>query len=288
MRRKLGIVAVVITMLAAVTAFNYKFNNPPLTEEMLKAQTETEDKLAQQEALMKQKKERRASATIRKAAQTAQAADTTPVPPMPDTFKLQFACSNGTFVAEFYKEWAPIGVAHLWELVHDNYYNDARFFRVISNFMAQFGLAADPVKTAKWRTSIKDDPANQKNLRGVITYAQTSRPNSRSTQLFINFKYNSDLDAKYIPIGKVLTGMDVVDGINDEYGDAPSQGQGQTQITQFGNTFLDQTFPNLDYIKTITVLDAEPTSKEDDADEENPHAEDDDAENGDNDDATGD
>ena len=253
MRRKLGTFTLVVAMLAGVSTFNYYFHRPPVTEAALEEQAGAESKIAQADGRAAELKKAAAATAAQK---NDAAAKTTPLDEVPDVFKLEFACSNGTFVAEFHKDWAPIGVGHIYDLAKDNFYDEARFFRVIPGFMAQFGLAADPEKTAKWSANIKDDPVKAKNTRGMITFAKTGLPNSRSTQLFINYGDNSNLDATgFAPIGKVLTGMDVVDAIHSGYREAPQQGQ----ITQFGNDYLKKTFPNLDYIKTIKLVDDKAT-----------------------------
>lgn len=169
----------------------------------------------------------------------------------PDTFKVKFECTNGEFTIECYKDWAPLGVERFYDLVRDGYFDDTGFFRVVPNFVVQFGLAADPQETAKWRTkTIKDDPVKETNAPGTITFA-TSGPNTRTTQLFINLGNNARLDGMgFSPFGKVVEGMDVVQKINSEYGERPQQGM----ITREGNEYLKKNFPNMDFIKTATLV----------------------------------
>lgn len=172
----------------------------------------------------------------------------------PDVFKVEFECSNGAFVIECRKDWAPRGVARFYELVKQDFFTDMRFFRVVRWFVVQFGIAGDPQVSRQWRNAaIKDDPVKQSNTRGSLTFA-TSGPDSRTTQFFINLADNTNLDNMgFAPIGKVVSGMDVVAAINGEYGEAPSKRQ--PDIQRLGNAFLDQNFPNLDYIKKATLLD---------------------------------
>jgi len=169
----------------------------------------------------------------------------------PDTFKVKFECTNGEFTVECFKEWAPLGVERFYQLVREGYFDDTGFFRVVPNFVVQFGLAADPQVTAKWRTkSITDDPVKQTNAPGTITFA-TSGPNSRTTQLFINLVDNKRLDGMgFSPFGKVIEGMDVVKKINPEYGERPQQGM----ITAEGNAYLKKNFPKMDFIKKATLV----------------------------------
>ncbi len=169
----------------------------------------------------------------------------------PDSYKVRFETSKGNFTVEVTRKWAPNGADRFYELVQQGFYKEARFFRVVPNFMVQWGINADPDVQKKWRpATIKDDPVVASNQRGYITYA-TSGPNSRTTQMFINFKDNSFLDSQgFSPFGRVTDGMNVVDAINAEYGEQPQQGAIQTQ----GNAYLKSRFPRLDFIKSITLL----------------------------------
>jgi peptidyl-prolyl cis-trans isomerase A (cyclophilin A) len=192
----------------------------------------------------------------------AAAEESKPEGSVPDVFKVKFECSNGTFVAEFHKEWAPHGAQRVYDLVNLGFYNDARFFRVLDNFMAQFGMAADPVVNSVWSDdNLEPDRVTQSNTRGMITFAQsgqTPKPGYtnayRSTQLFINFVDNAGLDSRgFAPVGKVIEGMEVVDTIFKGYGQTPSQGS----ISAEGNDYLNREFPRLDYIKKATLVKPE-------------------------------
>ncbi len=168
----------------------------------------------------------------------------------PDTYKVKFDSSAGPFVVEVHRAWAPNAADHFYALVKSGFYDEARFFRVVPNFMVQFGIAGDPAVQAKNRASIKDDPVKESNQRGYVTFAQTSAPNSRSTQIFVNFKDNSFLDSqRFAPFGKVISGMDAVDKINAEYREKPDQGAIQSQ----GNAYLKPQFPKMDYVKKATI-----------------------------------
>lgn len=168
----------------------------------------------------------------------------------PDVFKVKFVTSKGTFILEAHRDWAPRGVDRFYELIKDHYYNEARFFRVIPNFVAQWGLAASPAVTKKWDKPIDDDPVDHTNGLGTVTFA-TPGPNSRTTQLFINLRSNQTLDdQKFAAFGQVIEGMDVVDKLYSKYGDTPDQ----EQITKRGNAYLKSAYPLLDYIKTATLL----------------------------------
>ena len=177
----------------------------------------------------------------------------------PDTFKAQFDTTKGKFTIEVTRSLAPNGADRFYNLVRSGYFKDLAFFRVVPGFMCQFGIHGDPAVSAKWReANISDDPVKGSNTRGTITFA-TAGPNTRTTQLFINFGNNVNLDGQgFSPFGKVVTGMDVVDKINSEYGDGAPWGRGpdQGRIQTEGNTYLKKGFPNLDYIKSATVLSA--------------------------------
>jgi peptidyl-prolyl cis-trans isomerase A (cyclophilin A) len=169
---------------------------------------------------------------------------------VPEVYKAKFVTSKGPFVVEVHREWAPRRADRFYELIQDHYYNDARFFRVIPNFVAQFGLAASPAMTRKWDKSIDDDKVAHTNGVGTVTFATAGR-NSRTTQIFINLRSNQSLDDKgFAAFGKVVEGMDTVEKLYNKYGDAPDQ----EAITRRGNSYLKGSFPLLDYIKTATIL----------------------------------
>lgn len=168
---------------------------------------------------------------------------------------VKFETTCGDFTAAIHPEWAPRGVDRFLSLVREGFFTDVRFFRVVKKprpFIVQFGINGDPDVAAKWRDDrIQDDQVRHSNTRGTITFA-TSGPNSRTTQLFINYADNSFLDGQgFSPLGEVTEGMDVVDAINGEYGEAPNQGSIQSR----GNAYLQEQFPKLDYIKTAYIVE---------------------------------
>ena len=172
-------------------------------------------------------------------------------PPAADTFIVDFTTSKGAFAVEVNPAWAPNGAARFRELVDAGFYNDTRFFRVISGFVVQWGINGTPATNSMWSTStIPDDPVVRSNTRGYVTFAQTAALNSRTTQLFINLGNNARLDTmRFAPFAMVISGMDVVDMLNAEYGDMPNQ----TQISMQGNAYLTANFPRLDYIVSARV-----------------------------------
>jgi peptidyl-prolyl cis-trans isomerase A (cyclophilin A) len=177
----------------------------------------------------------------------------------PETFKAQFDTTKGKFTIEVTRSLSPNGADRFYNLVRSGYFKDVAFFRVVPGFMCQFGIHGDPNVSAKWRAAaIADDPVKGSNTRGTITFA-TAGPNTRTTQLFINFGNNINLDGMgFSSFGKVTEGMDVVDKINGEYGDGPPYGSGPNQgrVQGEGNAYLKKDFPNLDYIKSATIVPA--------------------------------
>lgn len=169
----------------------------------------------------------------------------------PDSFKVRFDTTKGAFTIEVTRALAPIGADRFYNLVRSGYFKDIEFFRVIPGFMVQFGIHGDPKVAAAWQTArISDDLVKTSNARGTISFA-TSGPNTRTTQMFINYADNSRLDGMgFSPFGKVTAGMEVVDKINSESGESPDQGRIQAQ----GNAYLKKDFPNLDSIKSATIL----------------------------------
>lgn len=182
----------------------------------------------------------------------------------PESFKARFNTTKGTFTVEVTRSLAPNGADRFYNLVKSGYFTDIAFFRVVPGFMCQFGISGDPKISAKWReANIPDDPVKGSNTRGTITFA-TAGPNTRTTQLFINFGNNTSLDGQgFAPFGKVVEGMDVVDKINGEYGEGAPYGRGpdQQRIQMEGNAYLKKDFPNLDYIKSAALVSVELPAK---------------------------
>lgn len=178
----------------------------------------------------------------------------------PATFKAKFETSKGDFIIEVTRDWSPNGADRFYNLVKHGFFNEIRFFRVVPNFVVQFGIHGNPAISKHWvNAKIPDDPVKVKNEPGYVTFAKPSAPNSRSTQVFINLKDNSPLDAMgFSPFGKVIEGFDVVQKLNGEYGENLTNLQGD--IFQGGNEFLAKKAPNLDYIKRATIVKAEGTA----------------------------
>jgi len=169
----------------------------------------------------------------------------------PNLYKARFETSAGIFIIEVHAEWAPKGADRFYNLVKNGYYDGCRFFRVMPGFMVQFGINGDPAIQRNWeQATITDEKVTQGNTRGFVSFAKSPSPNSRTTQVFINFADNSRLNRDgFSPFGKVVSGMEVVDKIYSGYGQKPDQ----TKIQTEGNAYLTKNFPKLDYIKKATI-----------------------------------
>ncbi len=175
----------------------------------------------------------------------------------PATYKARFETSEGDFVIEVHRDWAPNGADRFFNLVKVGYFHNARFFRNVPGFMVQWGMSAYPESTAVWqKATIEDDPVKQSNKPLYVTFAKTGAPNSRSTQIFINQGSNERLDGMgFAPFGQVVEGADVVAKLYGGYGDGPPGGRGPRQdiIGRFGNAYLESEFSKLSWIKSTSV-----------------------------------
>ncbi|MEO7683804.1 MAG: peptidylprolyl isomerase [Gemmatimonadaceae bacterium] len=177
--------------------------------------------------------------------------------PAPEVFRVRFVTSRGPFVIRVHRAWSPWGVDRFYYLVRRGFYDGTRFHRVLHRSIAQFGISGDPKISAAWTQRIMPDDTvrHQSNLRGRMSFASFGL-HTRTTQLFINLRDNTNLDQGYAPIGEVTEGMSVVDSLWKGYGDVPPLGRGplQDRIVVKGNEYLAREFPKLDYIKTARVI----------------------------------
>jgi peptidyl-prolyl cis-trans isomerase A (cyclophilin A) len=176
---------------------------------------------------------------------------------VPDIFHVKLDTSKGAIDIEVHRDWAPHGADHVYELVKTGFFDNARFFRVVRNFVAQFGINGDPKINQLWATAmLPDDPVKEHNVKGSVTFAALG-PNTRTTQLFINLADNRrSLDSHgFAPIGKVVEGMDVAERLYNSYGETPPRGQGPDpdQIQRIGNDYLESHFPRLDFVKKASI-----------------------------------
>ena len=178
----------------------------------------------------------------------------------PESFKAKFETTKGNFTVEVTRSLAPQGADRFYNLVKNGFYDNVRFFRVIPGFMVQFGISGDPAVNAVLRNArIPRDPVRVSNKRGYISFAMQGGPNgpdTRTTQVFINFGNNGNLDGVgFAPFGMVSKGMDVIDKIYSGYGEGAPSGNGPSQerLQAEGNAYLTKDFPKMDYIKKTTI-----------------------------------
>ncbi|MGC2330611.1 MAG: peptidylprolyl isomerase [Candidatus Acidiferrales bacterium] len=169
----------------------------------------------------------------------------------PEVYEVKFTTTKGDFIVQVNRAWAPIGADRFYNLVKHGFFTGAPFFRVVPGFIIQFGLTGDPAVNRAWQNAnIKDDPVTQSNKPGTLTFA-TAGPNTRTTQLFINFGNNGGLDGQgFAPFGQVTSGMDVVKSLYSGYGEQPNQGL----ITSQGKAYIEKNFPKIDSIKSATLV----------------------------------
>ena len=172
----------------------------------------------------------------------------------PAQFKAKFETTKGDFVVDVTRAWSPNGADRFYNLVKYGFFDGVKFFRVVPNFVVQFGIHGNPALATKWlESNIPDDKVVESNKKGFLTFAKSGAPDSRSTQLFINLKDNDRLDAMgFSAFGKVSKGMDVVEKLYGGYGEHITQLQGQ--IAQEGNKYLEKNWPKLDAVKKATLV----------------------------------
>lgn len=178
----------------------------------------------------------------------------------PESFWARFETTTGVFVIEVHRDWAPLGADRFYNLVRSGWYDGVRFHRVLKDFTAGWGIHDDPYVNFVWRKELlADDPPAQSNIRNRVSFAR-SGPNSRTTQVFVNYKDNPSLDDRFVPFGEVVEGMDVVDRLYPEYGDGPPRGEGvyQAMALARGGEYFDEEFPALDRIERASIVLGKP------------------------------
>ena len=185
----------------------------------------------------------------------------------PESFRVRFETTKGPFVIEAHRNWAPIGVDRLWNLVRAGFFDDSRFYRVRAGYIVQFGIPGKPAIANVWRDlAMPDDPVLQSNKRGFVAYAMTG-PNTRTTQIYINLVDNTQLDGQgFSPIGQVVEGMDVVDRLYAGYGEESGGGMRagkQGKLFEEGNAYMDREYPKLDRLTRATLIQSRPKGSPD-------------------------
>jgi peptidyl-prolyl cis-trans isomerase A (cyclophilin A) len=171
----------------------------------------------------------------------------------PAVFRTRFETTEGPFVVEVHRAWAPLAADRFYTLVKNGFYDGTRFFRVRPGFMAQFGLHGDPDVQRAWQAApLRDDPVTQKNVRGFVSFTTENRPQSRFTQVFINYADNSYLDEQgFAPFGQVVGGMEILEKL---YAPPRDKEPDQRRILREGNEYLKE-FAELDSVTKATLLD---------------------------------
>ena len=178
--------------------------------------------------------------------------------PAPAMSTVRLDTSKGVVDIEVPRDWGPVGAERFVNLVRYGYYDDTRFFRVTTGRWVQFGINGDPAIAKAWRhRTLPDEPFKQSNVRGTVAFAFAT-PNGRTTQVFFNMRDNSATHDKepFVPFGRVVRGMEVVDSFNAEYGEGPGGIRAGKQDPYFegGNAWLMKQFPRLDFIKTARLV----------------------------------
>lgn len=178
----------------------------------------------------------------------------------PETFDAKFETTKGDFTAQFQRDWSPEAVDRVYQLIKSDFYTDIAVFRVVPDYVAQFGISNDSLQNRYWNTKpIPDEPVKKQNIARTIAFARGG-PETRTTQLFINLSDNSPrldtlqyMDVAGFPVvGKITGGWEVITQLFDKYGNEPSLQQ--DSINRLGNAFLKNRYPELDYIKKVTIV----------------------------------
>ncbi|MCA9705531.1 MAG: peptidylprolyl isomerase [Myxococcales bacterium] len=177
----------------------------------------------------------------------------------PDLYKVELDTTKGKVVIEVHRDWAPKGADRFYNLVKVGFFDQVAFFRAIDGFMVQFGMSGNPAAQQAWNEHpLEDDPVKESNTPGMVTFAKKGIPNSRTTQVFINYGNNANLDPMgFAPFGKVVEGMDVVQSFYTGYGEGAPRGKGPNQMLmeKQGNPYLEKQFPKLDWLRKATIVE---------------------------------
>lgn len=255
----LGVVAIIVGIVVVRSAFEQTIQ----TEAEKTAAEEAKKKLDEAKSLPEDMKLPTDKANVAQAATK----DEAPIVPVdlatlvdipwadaaPETFSVKFDTTKGPIVIRSHREWSPLGHERFYDLCKTGFFDNSGFYRVIHGFMVQFGLAADPRMTAQFtQKPLKDEPVLKSNQRGKVTFAKSGMPNSRTSQIFINYADNSRLDPDgFAPFGEVISGMENAEKITDEYAENPKQ----DMISARGSAYLKEVFPKLDFINKVTMVE---------------------------------
>ncbi len=177
----------------------------------------------------------------------------------PDTFKAEFVTTKGNFTVEVYRNWSPLGADRFYQLIKTGYYNNTIVFRVVKDYLVQFGVSEDRPKNIFWQgKNLKDEPVVGSNTDSTICFSRGA-PNTRKTSVFINLRNNLTYDTLnaagvkgFVPFAKVISGMDIVRLFFSDYGNETMKFADSVYFK--GNAYLKKKFPELDMIKEAKIL----------------------------------
>jgi cyclophilin family peptidyl-prolyl cis-trans isomerase len=175
----------------------------------------------------------------------------------PANFTARFETTKGVFDVEITREWSPLAADRFYQTVKHRYYNNTVFYRVVPNFVAQWGNNDTSVLNLWGPFKLADEPVIQSNVRGYLSYARSGKE-TRGSTLFINLKDNPRLDTViangvkgYPPFGKVIRGMDVVDSLYSGY--AGTTMRKLDTLQKYPELFFKQ-FPKLDKVIKAKIV----------------------------------
>ena len=177
----------------------------------------------------------------------------------PEKFQALFETTKGSFTIEVFRVWSPLGADRLYQLIETGFFNNNTLFRVQKGYVVQFGISDNKEVNSYWdKHPITDEPIKTSNLKGTISYARDG-PETRTTQLFINLKDNPKLDTVnfnnlrgFPPVGRVISGFDVIESFYAEYGFEPANHQDSLMVK--GNNYILHLFPKLDLIRKVSLI----------------------------------
>ncbi len=177
----------------------------------------------------------------------------------PDTFKAEFLTSKGNFTVEVYRHWSPLGADRFYQLIRTGYYNNTIIFRVVKDYLVQFGVSEDKQKNIFWQgKNLKDEPVVASNTDSTLCFSRGA-PNTRKTSVFINLRNNLTYDTLtaagvkgFVPFAKVINGMDVVRQFFSDYGNETMKAADTIYFK--GNSWMQKRFPGLDMIKEVRII----------------------------------
>jgi len=175
----------------------------------------------------------------------------------PSTYIVRFETTKGRFDVQVQRDWSPLASDRFHQLVKHKFFDSTIFYRVVPNFVAQFG-GIHYTEDQKWAAyKIADEPVLHDNKKGTISFARDS-VQSRNTTLFINLKDNLRLDTinyrnvtGFPAFGEVINGMDVVSALYSKHEGKPMAAL-RTMYTN--RTEFFRLFPELDVIRKVYIL----------------------------------